>query len=287
VQVVAMFMTEWTRASVENASDSKNGFLNARLVVREIPKIGGSSAAFIALIVILVVIILVSLTAAIYLIREERSGDEERTNRHLSARYQHPLPASPSPFAYKSPAESNSLQWTSYLNARNWFGRTNPAPQATATRNDRGWMPTSSGSEFETYSVDEFSPTRTLRSGNTTMREGSPLANPRSVVHGDVVSPHRIPSPLSLSDSVSSARFDLHETQNVSSSDRFVQLNYPNIHTHLVSPTSSSPSPSPGPIPDSRSDSPNYADGQGSLFATQSGLSIRTFEGGTKFIEAL
>lgn len=243
--------------------------------------------AFIALIVILVVIILVSLAAVIYLIREEHSGDEERTNRHLSTRYQHPSPALSSPFTYKSPVESDSLQWTNYLNARNWFGRTNPAPQKIPTINDQGWMPTSSGSEFETYSVDEFSPTRTLRSGNTTMREGSPLANPHSVVHGDTVSPHRIPSPLSLSDSVSSARFDLHEVPNISSSDRFAQLNYPNIHTHLVSPTSLSPPPSPGPIPDSRSDSPNYANGQGRLFATQSGLSIRTFEGGTKFIEAL
>lgn len=44
VQVIAMFMTEWTRASVEDGSDSENAFLNARLAVREIPKIGGSSA---------------------------------------------------------------------------------------------------------------------------------------------------------------------------------------------------------------------------------------------------
>lgn len=44
MQVIAMFMTEWTRASVEDGSDSENAFLNARLAVREIPKIGGSSA---------------------------------------------------------------------------------------------------------------------------------------------------------------------------------------------------------------------------------------------------
>lgn len=103
-----------------------------------------------------------------------------------------------------------------------------------------------------------------------------------------------VPASYPSADSTTSVRFDLNAVRGLSYYDRYApspQSTLPSIHMQLSSPASSNTTPltpvrtiSPEPI----SSSANVSeDSEGRHFSTHSGHSMRTFEGGTKFIEAL
>ncbi|KAF8968263.1 hypothetical protein BDZ97DRAFT_1755318 [Flammula alnicola] len=273
---------------------------------REIPMIGGSSAAFIAIVVILVVVIAIACTAVVILLREDMAEDGEALTRRARGRYHLS--------GFHGPSVFNST--------RDWFTRVlGISGSHQRVENDRadksriikghprqGWLQAGNGSDWDSDSIDDRPTGKQKNATASTMvrmmdREPS-MGTPRSSNAGSFPHLSRVYSPGS--DTASSVRFDLNSARGIpyaepSSLSR--QGIIPSIQSHLYSSpsTQSSPSPSPAPRqPASRMaltsaeslggfSSNDSADNIGisNPFAAPSQPSIRTFKGGSKFIEAL
>lgn len=245
-------------------------------------------SGFIALAVCLVLIIIVSCTAVYFLLRDQKTFDEEQTRRRN--RYHSDTDASSHP----RKRTRAPISWSRRMAAL--FGRrdTNDDTQARSNINQvkmrRGsgehrWMRTGSRDDWESDSSEE----RRHTVSQLGVREApspsfSHVYSTRSIIQ---------PTPVSrtTSDSTSSVRFDLHAVRGLGYPDRSLSPHptLPNIHSQLSSP-SYSPISSPVTV---RTTSPESMpsgmtlDDDGPHPAPQSGAFTRTFPGGSKFIEDL
>lgn len=299
---------------------------------REIPKIGGSSTAFIVVIVILVIIIVSVGTAMVILLREDKTMSEAQDRRR---RYQHAgLPASP---AYQRDSSSTNTWLFSlagiFSSSKREADTTTDGPTLLKGRGaGQGWIQ-AVGSDWDGDSVDERARIKAGVLQSVRMTEyGSPGASSSSFVGQPFHSP-RLDSLIS-EDTESNSRLDLHGVGGPPYHDPYSpspQLSMSNIQR--LSPYSTPPeSPRPRRVNSQSalpgdSTSPNATtvfhlngsgqqftdagnstllpaeatppdddgnvtnnprlDGSGQHFVTHSGNSMRTFHGGTKFIEAL
>jgi len=274
---------------------------SASIVKREIPRINGSAAAFIALVVVLVIIILVSCSAVIYILREDLASDAEALTRGNRGRYQ------------ISGSHENARS------SRNWLLRTlrvpgsrqrTPKLRSDKSRNivgrpGQGWVQTGNGTDSDFDSSDDLpSGNRNPTITSTKMRmvdyDSSSVATPRSSNVGSIPHVSRVYS--STSDAASSVPLDPHGLRSFSYADQSSLSAHgiiPSIQSQLYSPPSSislspialgsSRTALASPESMERSLSNDSIDYGGGPFSTPSGShpSVRTFEGGTKFIEAL
>ncbi|EGN96305.1 hypothetical protein SERLA73DRAFT_185993 [Serpula lacrymans var. lacrymans S7.3] len=247
-------------------------------VRREVPKLDGSQGGFIALVVALSIIIVISCTAVFFLLRNHEPTEQERTiRRERSHRYREEPE-----FSTTVPLREKIGNMFSFWNKKG-VGRGLYSRRPTG----RGWVQTGSGDEWEPESDHEDDAEIAPYPGRRTHHFGNDDSSPSSD-HRMVDSPFRSPP----SDS------GLHPYITGSYVDPFSKESpRPNF-----SPTESdidrSRSPalsSPGSLSASHVTSAvlhesSLEDGihhNQRQFTAQSGTSVRTFEGGTKFIESL
>jgi len=267
------------------------------LAKREIPKINGSATAFIVLVVILVFIIIIACSATIYLLREDIAEDREALTSGARGRYH--LSGS-----QDGPTKKSSKNWlTGFLRLPGSHKRTSKVrpdnPRTIPGRPTQGWFPAGNGSDWDSDGLPprnskRFTPSATMRMAD---QDTLSLGTPRSSNVGSFPHAHIYNS---TSDVTSSVRFDPHGIRGLSYADQS-SLSVPGIissfQSQLYSPPSS-PSLSPIPAESSRTAlaaSPEPMersltnDSFDESFGTpsESRPTIRTFEGGTKFIEAL
>ncbi|KAK0473997.1 hypothetical protein IW261DRAFT_1569364 [Armillaria novae-zelandiae] len=244
--------------------------LDDALEKRGTPKIGGSVGGFIALVVGLSLIILISCVAIFFLLREGQSSDEERATRRRRYRQQ------ALEYTYGPTASPQPASWSSKV--KSVFGGNSSSGQGSK----RGWVQAGSGDEWETESIEQH-PGISQR-GSMQMTYSPPLDAP-------------FHPPLQPSESASSVPFDIQGVPILpyltSLSSPSPRPSLPNIHSRISSPTPSDPlSPihdrvvSPEPIAPAHVDSP-VEHHEGRKLSDQSATSVRTFNGGTKFLEAL
>ncbi|PPQ82375.1 hypothetical protein CVT25_008336 [Psilocybe cyanescens] len=271
----------------------------ALVAKREIPKINGSAAAFITLVVVLVIIIIAACSAVIYILRVDMAEDEEALTRGSRGRYQ------------------MSREGPSYpKRSKNWFSDILHIPgtrqRSPKVRSDKprivvghagqGWIHAGSGNDSDFDSSDNLPSQKRNQStpASTKMRladqDTSSLVTPRSSNAGSF--PHMSRMYSSTSDAASSVRFDPHGLRGLSYADNSLSAQgiIPSIQSQLYSPPSS---PSLSPITHDLSQTPlttleslRQSRSNESLIGPSNLLtptrpSVRTFEGGTKFIEAL
>ncbi|KAM6500989.1 hypothetical protein JOM56_004003 [Amanita muscaria] len=267
------------------------------------PKIAGSSAGFIALIVCLIVIFLVSTSAIVYLLRNERSANNLKgyANRRRRRTEQRAVVSASS--------GQHPQSWAKLLIPFFHFGRApaNSPPESTSskpTQDGRGWYQTGSGDSWDytnpqlaeaqrptavPYSYPNSSRSLSSPPSMDYHEQGSSRStmptvsehSPRSIMaHHEISESHKPPSALPSA--------SLH-------SDRDSPSLYPALLSSRVFFSSPSPSPSPTSTPVGGSTSPRLAfvdlrERSPTPQRTDSPggeTNRRTFEGGSKFLEAL
>lgn len=235
--------------------------------------------AFVALVVCLTLVIIASCTAVIFLIRDQKAHDQGQAHRR--------------PYHRTSGRHSSSYSYTNGPASKSWrarlatfFGRrgVNANSQVRPDMkmkgsSDHGWVQASLDDDWEVDLVEE----RRKMAAHLEAREGSSLISPSVTSVPSMIHP---PVSRSNSDSTSSVRFDLSPVRGMTSYDRHPSPHptLPNIHSQLSSP-SSSPAPSPirvgSPEPITRGTTPDSS----RQFIPPP--SVRTFPGGSRFIEGL
>jgi len=201
------------------------------LVRREIPKILGSSTGFIVLIVVLVVLITVSLSAVIYLLRQERSGDQQAQRRR---RY------NAQPLLDRDLSNpQHSKKWYSYL----WGSRdrhNHAQLDKSMERNEESWN-VQANSRVDYSAEDSIMPCSDNQSGLLRNESSASFGvGPRFYTH---------PMQTPTSDDALSIRYDPHDVRGLPYPEQFPvssQATIPSIsESQLNSPIlSSSSSPS-------------------------------------------
>lgn len=238
--------------------------LGDALEKRGIPKIGGSFGGFIALVVGLSLIILIScISIFIILQREGHALDEEREIRRR--RYQQQALE----YTYgPTPTPSAQSSWSSKI--KSVFGGKSGSDNGLK----RGWMQAGSGDDWESEPIEEG---RHSLHGSMQMTYSPP---PDAPFH----------PPLQPSQSTSSVRFDIPGVPDLpylrSLSSHSLHPSLPNIHSRISSPTPSD-TLSPGDDGVAVSPEPIVRPVEHHERRQSSGTSMRTFNGGTKFLEAL
>ena len=212
----------------------------------------------------------------IFLIRDQKAYEQEQAHR----RPYHRTPGRhSSPYSYSNDPTSKS--WRTRL--ATFFGRrdtninSQTRPDVRMKGNgEHGWVQAGLEDDWGVNSVED----RRQRMAHLGVREVSSLILP---------SVTSVPPPVSRSnsDSTSSVRFDLSPVRGMANYDRHPSPHptLPNIHSQLSSPSSSAvPTPIRVGSPESityRGSTPDI----GRQFISPP--SVRTFPGGTKFIEGL
>ncbi|KAF5349524.1 hypothetical protein D9756_008990 [Leucocoprinus leucothites] len=281
-------------ASTEGISGGVSTVSRA-LKSRDIPKLAGSAAGFIALIVVLCLIILTSLIAITLLLREDKASDEEKIQRPKSARYTNAL---------EHEADSQSNSWFRRTYQRLPFARTGSTDRVPSIKfprpPSRGERPLSpSGEDPDGESRDElYLDVPQPRYINR---------HPQLERLGHHASFSTGPSTRRLSNttSMSSVRFETSGIRDIypHERDKFAPsptATLPNIHTWMSSPTSTatnSPiiSPKRSNVISQETSSINLPTSvrrgqdstRNSVISTSPSPAPPTFEGGTKFLESL
>ena len=249
--------------------------------------------AFIALVVILVLIIIIACSATVYLLREDMTGqDQEALTREVPSRGQYQLSGSQAGSVY----QKSSKNWLTNLLRAPVPRRPNSQVRSDKSRSGRGqgWLQAGNGADW-----DSPSPNQKLgASMRLTEQDLSSSPSPRSSNVGSLPRSHFYSS---MSEASSSVRFDPNAIRGLSYGDASNHVSrsiIPSIRSHMYSPPSSPPlSASPhgtsraaiasSPEPMERSLSADSLDIEGVSTTTSTRPPLRTFEGGTKFIEGL
>ena len=237
-------------------------------------------SGFIALVVCLALIIIVSCTAVFFLIRDQKAYDQQQAHRPY-----HRTATHPSSYLYNNNSAPKSWRTRFAMfghrdtNANN---QTRPDTSRVKIKGSgvHGWLQAGLEDDWEGDLVEE----RRQNLARLGVREVS-AQNPPSVISVPSIV-GALPVSRSNSDSTSSVRFDLSPVRGLANHDRHPSPHptLPNIHSQISSP-SSSPAPSP-----MRVRSPEPVPGRTALDSSRqlsSPPSVRTFPGGTKFIESL
>lgn len=269
---------------LERGKDTVLQFVQTNpLTKRDTPKINGSFGGFIALVVCLVLVIIVSCIGVVFLIREQKIYDQEQAHRRS---YQRSSGRHCSSYLYHN--DSMMKSWRRRLatlfNRRDANDNSQARPDTSRVKmrgsREHGWVQAGMEDDWEADLVEE----RRQRVAQLGISEVS-AQNPPSLISAVSIM-RSTPVSRSNSDSTSSVRFDLSPVRGLANHDRHPSPHQtlPNIHSQLPS---SSPSPASSlvrvrpPEPVSGGSTP---DSSRQLVSPQS---VRTFPGGTKFIEAL
>jgi hypothetical protein len=235
--------------------------------------------------VCLTAVILVSCATVVFLLRNQPS-DQDRAIRQRNRR--HPHQSVPTSSAYNYSPSTAPSKPTTKLGLVSLFGDGGRGGKTGRSRHSGsrgGWVQAGSGE----WDLDNDA--RNSKSFRVPEMDESPLRSPPIAA-----SPLTPPRPLSreCSDSTSSAHLDFRHSASSYFPVSPISASIPVIAAYTSSSPQSSPPLSP-PIP-VRSSSPEIIPGSGQddqvpsenrKESGQSRLSLWTFEGGTKFIEAL
>lgn len=235
----------------------------------QIPNLTDNAAptGFIAVVVCLSLIIIASCIAIFFLLRDHSQSDAERARRRQLRRYQQ-----------ASPEVLHGQSWSTKLGTVLGFGG-KPKENVRTGRGGRpGWIQ-ASGDDWEYDSDEERHPAGEL----TEISKSTAYFPPHDSPFRPPVD-HQVPSP---------GHFDLyggpgHQYSQARSASSHSHV--PSIHSRLSQEDSAPTSPirrtaSPEHISEVEDDSPS--NGAGRQFSTQSGSSMWTQGGGTKFIEGV
>jgi len=279
---------------------------------RDIPKINGSSGGFIALVVVLIVVIIASCTAVFFLVRNSASS-EGRYRQRSRQRYMSQSESTSSSYEYKNPdGDSQPPQtWKDKVGRIFRFGRRSGGAVGGGNgvaasgrlregggRRGRGWVQAGSGDEAD--SVEEGSRWNRAKG----VRFAPPVRIPGSNgSHGSTDESFRPPARKHSLRNYS-LELDLPGPMYDDPYSEALSPPPPSPYQPELSPPPAAASPSAAPtfhIPRSTSpeslphspSSPRTLETPANILnnnrhlSTQSGVSVRTFEGGTKFIESL
>ncbi|PFH53552.1 hypothetical protein AMATHDRAFT_83852 [Amanita thiersii Skay4041] len=258
---------------------------------------------FIVLIVCLVLIILISASAIFYLVRDERSSNVKRFATRRQRRYQQRHMGA-SPYEYNT-SEQHPRSWAkrlaSFLHIKNAnTNKPKTAPQSKPLRNSENtWSHTGS---VESWA---YPATGGLRMPEPDLRQYqysltgriSPTRTANLYTAFSPIPDHNDPPPSS------SDRLDMAEAHSPQFGRFLVERHSPSPHptrlsVQIQAPISISSTPTPSPNTPTRLITPDPDPFHGSprLHSMDSpvpdspaptGVSVRTFEGGSKFLEAL
>ncbi|KAH7929424.1 hypothetical protein BV22DRAFT_1029476 [Leucogyrophana mollusca] len=220
---------------------------------RDVPTIDGSQANFIGLVIALCIIIVIACGVVFYLLRNHEPSEQDRAIRR--ERYRRQREASDGPSA------SVAQSWKEKL--RNLWGAKSSSERR---RGGRGWI--QAGSDDEWDPSDSGNLERGGRMGRIASTEGDEHDAAR-IVH----------SPSSDMGGSLDMYIPAHYSDPYSKNSPTV----PSV-SRTLSPSPQSPS---SPEPRSSMDNVEMRAPDHRHMSTQSATSVRTFEGGTKFIESL
>ncbi|KAG1725699.1 uncharacterized protein EDB91DRAFT_1167546 [Suillus paluster] len=241
------------------------------LIRRAVPEIGGSQGGFIGLVVALSVLILICCIAVFFLLRnhepseQDRAARRERYRRHREREEHDSTTASPGLSAFGDKLRG---MWGDRRSSGNRSG-------SSGRRGGRGWIQAGSGDEWETDSDhgEERGPQQPMQSFPRSFQEGPYNSQ---IAETD--------SPLSDAESYTPTHYGdpfMKGALQVTSPQRVT-------FARSQSPLSNSSSPmSPGSHQEASIDDGEVRAPDHRHFSSQSTTSVRTFEGGTKFIESL
>ncbi|KAG2127323.1 hypothetical protein BD769DRAFT_763387 [Suillus cothurnatus] len=236
---------------------------------RAVPEIGGSQGGFIGLVVALSVLILICCIAVFFLLRNHEPSDQDRTARRERYRRNHDNQE------YDSTAVT--LGHSSFGDKLRgmWADRHSSGNRSGGRRGGRGWIQAGSGDEWEINSDhgEEHGAQQPMQPFSRSFQEGP---------YGPQVP--KMDSPLSDVESYA----PLHYEDPYAKGPLHVTSPQRVTFARSQSPFSQSSSPmSPGSHRDASVDDEEVRPPDHRHFSTQSSTSVRTFEGGTKFIESL
>jgi len=262
---------------------------------RDIPKINGSSAGFIALIVVLILVIMISCTAVFFLLRHPEPSAEDYVTRRQRSRHYLQQPESPSTYDYKSPDGTKLPTWRDKVGGIFRFGRGSSGAGGGSSsrsagksrrggRRGHGWVQAGSGDDGDwdeeaRWNVMGQIPQSASHPDGQGVRFAS-TSTPRSGSGLSTDEPFRPPT--------------RQPSARASSIHLEIQLPgpmYDDPYTEALRHTDDPPfriprSTSPETLPESLSPQSREVPGNRQS-STPSVISPRTFEGGTKFIESL
>jgi hypothetical protein len=244
-----------------------------------------------------VLIIVVSCTAVFFLLRVRDPSDNDRAyrDRHRSRRHQHQTVPFTS-YNYDTPANPQSLQGKlagMFRLGGNEHGSRNVNGRASGG----GWVRAGSD-EWDYDSGVEAGRGRGMKDLREWKPPGQSVASSSIATRSEPIDMPFIP-PTSTSypsmDSTSTVRLDLHGA-GPSYNDPFIDSRprphsvYPVIHSARLSSGSPTPTSSPSRrtiSPEALYETNDQNDREGRKRSDESEVSLRTFTGGTKFIESL
>ncbi|KAH7880730.1 uncharacterized protein C8R40DRAFT_1081591 [Lentinula edodes] len=227
------------------------------------PKIGGSVGGFIALVVCLILVIIIACTATFFLLRLERF-EEAIASRHRR-RLQHQT-TQPSSYIYQ-PSSTPSKSWLASLKGVFSGGLDSIRHSAGRRMKGRdGWIQAGLGDEWD----DDMQDVERLRSIK--------LGDRQYMTHSRPLDPPFHPPPGYLSDSSLPNRFASESEES--------EFSIPNVPPVDISAIPRSASPKAMAIPYSPS-SVYFKPENKRKSSTNSEISTRTFNSGTRFVEGL
>ncbi|KXN91963.1 hypothetical protein AN958_11023 [Leucoagaricus sp. SymC.cos] len=259
---------------------------------RDVPKLGGSAAGFIVLIVVLCLIILISLISILVLLREDNASDEELQKKHR--------PKSTTYVTPEDEAGSHPSSWLRRTYQRLPFVRTGNTDRVPSIKLPRAPSPreaTASPEHLHAESRDELK----LMAPQPRYYNRNPHLERLGLHTSASTNPsiRRLSTPTTSSGSV---RFEMAGMREIFPYERdgfapSPTATLPKIHTQMSSPASS-PASSPSTLPRrSRAEIPSLILPASvrheqdvtrySALTTTPSPAPPTFEGGSKFLEAL
>ncbi|KAG2121919.1 hypothetical protein DEU56DRAFT_833214 [Suillus clintonianus] len=237
----------------------------ALLRKRAVPEIGGSQGGFIGLVVGLSVLILICCIAVFFLLRNYEPSEQERAARRERYRSHRDHQE------YDSTAASAGLSSFGDKLRGMWADRRSSGSRSRSggRRGGRGWIQAGSGDEWETDSDhgEGRGAQQPMQPFSRPLQEGPEMDSPLS--DGESF------TPIHYGDPYAKGSLQVTSPQRVT-------------FARSQSPLSQSSSPmSPGSHRDASVDDEEVRPPDHRHFSTQSSTSVRTFEGGTKFIESL
>jgi len=271
----------------------------SELLQRDVPKINGSSGAFIAVVVVLAIIIVVSCSAVVYLYYDSRQRDPP-----LRQRYQAAVTASNR--GMESPGNPSPGKLRAALDRV--FSR-NPTKSAALVdspnpgrRSGQGWVQ-AAGNDYEDSADDQKRPMgHAPQMSEVLDRPGSTVATANTVLSQD--------PRARVSSMLSDTSMSMHSSFRDGTALRYPEPYAPSpkrsistmtahlLPNSMVSSPASTPPPSVSCLstasPDTSNSTkdhggndPNASVSPGRTFTSQSGASMRTIDTGSKFIEGL
>ncbi|KAG2049619.1 hypothetical protein BDR06DRAFT_961275 [Suillus hirtellus] len=238
----------------------------AMLSRRAVPEIGGSQGGFIGLVVALSLLIIICCIAVFFLLRNHEPSEQDRNARREHYRRNRDLQA------HDSTAENSSFG--DKLRGI-WADRWSSRSRSGGRRGGRGWIQAGSGDEWEINSDhgEERRAQQPMEPFSRSFQEGP--YSPRVPEIDSPLSDAESYAPMHYGDSYAKGPLHVTSPQRVT-------------FARSQSPLSLSSSPmSPGSHRDASVDDEEVHPPDHRHFSTQSSTSVRTFEGGTKFIESL